>query len=149
MRLRRRTRLLLFGLSLLLVLLGAVCWWQVGSVLWRQSRPLTTVVRMRDLMGVLQADALQDVGRATLEPLLAQSNRSECLFDGWGRPFLVTAVTADTGSSTYRVVSLGADGRQGACCQRWVESFEEDALLEGERWLQQWTFGRTIVATQD
>lgn len=149
MPMRRRTRALLLALIAIVVVLGTIYWRKVVLVLWRQSKPLTTVVRMRDLLRVLQAEAPPEVSRPTLQRLLEQSNRSECLLDGWGRPFTVEIVR-DSGrsGSTFRVTSLGSDGKEGSCCQRWVDSFEDDAVLEADRWLQQWTFGRPIQAEE-
>jgi hypothetical protein len=117
----------------------ALAW--VGWRLYRVSKPTTTVARMRDLMGVLEAENPPLLTADSLAPILARNNRSECALDGWGRPFVIERV--GPGERRFRIRSLGSDGREGPCCRGLVDSWEEDAVLEGETWLQQWSFGHS------
>jgi len=112
----------------------------------RDSRPRTTVVRMRDLMGVLFYYGPTDTSPSSLRHVLAEAGRSECNADGWGSPFVIERFTGPEKEIGYRIISLGSDRKRGPCCQRHVNSFAEDAVLEstpdGMAWRQQWTFGR-------
>jgi hypothetical protein len=115
----------------------------MGWRFWQLSMPMTTVVRMRDLMGVLQADNPANLDYATLSLILAQSNRSECSVDGWGHPFEIERV--ESSERKFRIRSLGRDGIKGPCCRSFVDSWDDDVVLEGDVWLQQWRFGHPRV----
>jgi hypothetical protein len=112
----------------------------VGWVLWRTSKPLTTIARMGQLAPFLQDS--EDHSPEALGPLLARYNRSECLADAWGRPFIIEPVEVDSGERVFRITSLGSDGERGPCCRGLVTSFEEDAVLQGDVWLQIWKTSR-------
>lgn len=99
---------------------------------------MTTVARMKDLMSLLEADRPRSLDGETIRVLLSENGREECHLDGWGRPFVIERVGSEP--ANYRVTSLGRDGRRGACCDGFVKSFDEDAVLEGDRWLQRWIF---------
>lgn len=61
---------------------------------------------------------------------------SPCYEDRWGRPFEIEP--APGVDPPYRLRSLGRDGKRGPCCQLVVESWDDDAVLEGDTWLQVW-----------
>jgi hypothetical protein len=109
-------------------------------VLWQTGKPLTTITRMRDLAPFLLDS--EDHSPEALGPLLARYNRSECLADAWGRPFIIEPVEVDSGERVFRITSLGSDGERGPCCRGLVAFFEEDAVLQGDVWLQIWKTSR-------
>jgi hypothetical protein len=88
-------------------------------------------------MDVLDAEEPQRVDPEALRQLLAKYHRLDWLEDGWGRPFLISR-SQDRLHAKYTIISLGRDGRRGACCQRLVCSWDDDAVLAGKDWLQVW-----------
>lgn len=100
----------------------------------------TTVTRMRDLMTLLKAEQPDKLDADSLTLILQKYNRSPIsLKDGWGRPLIVERRTDHTGKSKYLVISLGRDGKRGACCQRRVPGdWDADAVLLDDEWLQVW-----------
>lgn len=101
-------------------------------------KAMTTEARMRELMGVLEAEQPDGVDPESLRPLLAKYNRLECLEDAWGRAFVIERTAQSKKEQRYRIISLGRDGQRGKCCKKWVESWDEDAVLSGNEWLQVW-----------
>ncbi len=96
-------------------------------------------------MGVLLAEKPVAFDEKTIRGMLVRNRRQECFADAWSQPFIIDPVESETGGLTYRVTSLGSDGKRGLCCLGFVDSFKEDAVLEGDMWLQQWTFGHSPV----
>lgn len=141
----RRWILLIATVTALIFLSGLTASAFIAWKMWRLSKPTTTVVRMRDLMDVLKADQPQSLDAKAIKLLLAQNGREECLLDGWGRPFVIEQISPGP-PSVYRVTSVGKDGQRGSCCKGIARSFEEDAVLEGDRWLQRWSFDLDEVA---
>jgi hypothetical protein len=127
------------ALVLIVVILSGIIAWKA----WRLSKPITTVGRMRDLMSVLLAEQPNLLNKQTVTQALKKYGRDECYNDGWGRPFIIEPIEAVAGKAVYRVTSLGSDGARGPCCRGFVDSFEEDAVLEGDVWQQQWSFGHS------
>jgi hypothetical protein len=135
---RRKLFLILLGLA---ALAAGVYLAVVGWKLWRASKPTTTIARMRDLMGVLRTEDPGSLEQEAIRGLLTRHRRESAFADGWGHPFIVERTGAPEGSTIYRITSLGSDGKRGTCCRGFVDSFAEDAVLEGDAWLQQWSFG--------
>lgn len=102
------------------------------------SRRTTTAVRMRDLMGVLRTERPADPLNLDIAALVGRYNRSECAADAWGRPFIIEISGTESGGTKYRITSLGSDGLRGPCCRLMVEDPREDAVLDGNEWLQVW-----------
>lgn len=122
-----------------IVLLAVLAWGvKSGVELQQKLRAKTTVTRMKMLMGVLQAERPVDVTGPSVRPLLEKYNRTECLEDAWGRPFVIEREASGAGAPVYRVLSYGRDGRRGPCCQHWVADWDSDAVLRGDEWLQVW-----------
>jgi hypothetical protein len=107
-------------------------------LLKRQEKPSVTISRMRVLASLLESERPADVSQQTLSELVARFDHPSTLIDGWGRPFLVEQVVSEPGSVTFRIASLGRDGEKGRCCTPFVDSFDEDVVLEGGAWLQRW-----------
>jgi hypothetical protein len=129
-------RMFLLGVALACLLAGA---WAVRVWLGLKEplRAKTTEARMLDLMGVLEAEEPQQLDPGSLRRILAKYNRLECALDAWGNPLIVEAVK-NGWHPNYTVTSLGRDGRRGSCCQKFVESWDDDAVLSGKDWLQVW-----------
>lgn len=132
------------ALVLVVFILSGFMAWKV----WRISKPMTTVGRMRNLMSVLIAEQPTPLNKQTVIQALKKYGRDECYIDGWEHPFLIEPVRSEAGEVIYRVTSLGSDGRRGSCCRGFVDSYAEDAVLERDVWLQQWSFGHSPVATK-
>jgi hypothetical protein len=116
----------------------------VGYVLhgyWKTREPLrakTTETRMRELMSDLDAYKPDRVDTASLRSLLlAKGGFVDRLEDGWGRPLVIEHVFRD-GRPRYTIISLGRDGRRGPCCKQATYSWDDDAVLSGDQWLQVW-----------
>ena len=118
-----------------LALLAILAWGvRAGLRLRQELLAKTTVTRMRMLMGVLDTEKPAAVaGPSDLRPLLEKYNRTECLEDAWGKPFVI-----EKEGNGYRVISLGRDGQRGSCCQGRVADWDSDAVLLGDEWLQVW-----------
>lgn len=128
----RKTLTLVSAIALLALLVWGV---RTGLRLRQELLAKTTVTRMRMLMGVLETERPAAVtGPSDLRPLLEKYNRTECLEDAWGRPFVVEVERG----GTYRVLSYGRDGRRGSCCRGRVADWDSDAVLLGDEWLQVW-----------
>lgn len=131
-----KPKILLLSGAIILTLILA---WDF-HVYWPLRDPLrakTTEGRMRDLMSVLEAEQPQRLETESLRSILAKYNRAECLEDAWGTPFLIERSKADR-QLRYTIISLGRDRRRGACCVKWVENWDDDAVLSGKDWLQVW-----------
>jgi hypothetical protein len=128
-------------LLLAAIIIASVAWFAWG--MWRVSKPTTTIARMGDLMGVLQTEKPARLEADALKEILARNKRSECAVDGWGRPFIIEHIHGSgPGQGGFRITSLGSDGKRDPCCKRFVDRWEDDAVLEGDQWLQRWSFGR-------
>ena len=97
----------------------------------------TTVTRMGEIMILLEE---QDgpCESDCLRQLIEEHERLDLLTDSWGHPIRVTMEVHEDEPPTYRVRSLGNDGKEGDCCVRWVDNFADDAVLQGNTWLQVW-----------
>jgi hypothetical protein len=144
---QRRGRLLVVFI-LLMAVLSFIFWCSRRdlAMLWQREKPLKTVVRMRDLLGILYSEEPDDTSSAAVQQLCTTKGRADWARDGWRNAFIVEMSRASGGERVYRITSLGSDGKRGSCCTRFVSSFEDDAVLEGEEWLQQWTFGREVLS---
>lgn len=99
----------------------------------------TTVTRMRQLHGVLQAADQQDLSEGGIRSSLVEYGRLECAADAWGHAFKVERVSSEP--LRFRITSLGRDGVKGSCCRAVVgENWDEDAVMEGDKWLQIWRY---------
>ena len=128
----RKTLTVVSALALLAVLAWGA---RFGLRLRQELKAKTTITRMSMLMGVLDTEKPAEVsGPAALRPLLEKYNRTECLEDAWGNPFVIEKEK----SGAYRVLSLGRDGRRGSCCGGRVADWDSDAVLLGDEWLQVW-----------
>jgi len=58
----------------------------------------------------------------------------QVLSDGWGNPLVIDF--PDEASSSYVVRCLGRDGVRGSCCDKFVGSFDDDAVWADGKWLQ-------------
>lgn len=108
---------------------------------WKAREPLRAIVtetRMRELMDILNAEQPARVDPESLRPLLAKKNRLDCGEDGWGNLLLIERRIRAGKEPLYVIVSLGRDGRRGTCCQKWVDDWNDDAVLAGKDWLQVW-----------
>ena len=132
-----KTKIVLTLVTVILMF-GGVIW---GThVYWSYKEPLrakTTTARMVYLIGVLDSDEPAKVDTESIRSLLARENRLAWLKDAWGRPFVVER-KEENGQPHFTVISLGRDGRRGSGCQRWVENWDDDAVLSGKDWLQVW-----------
>lgn len=130
---RRRRFLALFG-SAVAIFLAFTLPPAIRS--YRASYYLTeTVTCMKYLMDALavQTPPATPAGlRSAAESLVS----ARCLEDRWGHPFEIEP--APGVEPPYRLRSLGRDGQRGPCCRRNVDGWDEDAVLEGDTWLQVW-----------
>jgi hypothetical protein len=141
---QRRNRILL-AVGIALVLAVPLAWWASRVwKLWIFSKPTTTIGCMPNVTSILLAERPRDFDPESLAPLFAKYDREDCVRDGWGRPFVIE-VSGIRGSDTaFRVISLGRDGKRGPCCKAFVDDWDDDAVLEGDVWVQRWSFGRTV-----
>jgi hypothetical protein len=124
----------------LVVIVLVLCLILGTHVYWSYREPLrakTTTVRMVYLMGILDSDEPAKVDTESIRSLLAREKRLAWLRDDWGRPFVIERKEGN-GQARYTIISLGRDGRRGSCCQKWVENWDDDAVLSGKDWLQVW-----------
>lgn len=108
---------------------------------WKDREPLRAIMtetRMRELMDILNAEQPERVDPDSLRPLLAKNDRLDCREDGWGNLLLIERRIQAGREPLYVIVSLGRDGRRGTCCQKWVDDWNDDAVLAGKDWLQVW-----------
>ncbi|MEM1179739.1 MAG: hypothetical protein AAGM22_15440 [Acidobacteriota bacterium] len=101
-------------------------------------RAKKTASDMRQLNAVLKAAQIPTADPDSLRALAADTAFPIALEDGWGNPFVVTVSAEDPGALTYTVRSLGQDGLEGPCCERWINGWENDALLVDGAWVQFW-----------
>lgn len=134
-----RQRILL-ATSLALGVTVIVAWLVEVALPTRQKlRAKVTTTRMRQLAGVLMAEEPEKLDQASLRPIARKYHRSECLIDGWGRPFLIQRQDDPGSGSRYLIISVGRDGKRGTCCRRWTQGdWDADAVLLGNSWLQVW-----------
>jgi hypothetical protein len=114
--------------------------WRISTRLLELRQALkakTTVTRMKELMGILDTEHPAAVSSVTLHRLLEKYNRQDPFHDGWGNEFMIER-KGEGENTVYRILSLGRDGVRGPCCDRWIASWDGDAVLEGPRWLQVW-----------
>jgi hypothetical protein len=121
------------GIFMFGVIGGARVYWSLREPL----RAKTTTTNMIFLMGVLDSDQPEKVDSESIRSLLARGKRSYWLKDDWGRPFVIER-KEENGQPRYTIISLGRDGRRGSCCQKWVDNWDDDAVLSGKEWLQVW-----------
>jgi hypothetical protein len=134
--LNTKDKLLLIAVAAIFTLIvgwGARTYWQFRDALHAK----TTEARMRDLMQVLKGEQPERVDPVSLQSLLAEYKRTKWLQDGWGRPFVIER-KIEGGQAHYTIISLGRDGRRGPCCRKWVEHWDDNAVLSGDSWLQVW-----------
>ena len=111
-----------------------------GHIYWSLREPLrakTTMTNMIFLMGILDSDQPEQVDTESIRSLLVRENRLAWLKDSWGRPFVIER-KEENGQPHYTIISLGRDGRRGACCHKRVANWDDDAVLSGKEWLQVW-----------
>ena len=96
---------------------------------------------MYKLSHVLQSHQPEDIGSDSLKAIVANYS-SLVLEDAWGNPFVVSRSPGEMESegAIYTVRSVGMAGKLVDCCQRWVEDFREDALIENSKWKQCWQY---------
>lgn len=129
----RKFLILVLGLAL-----GAIAWIGPRILELRQElKAKSTASKMLELAGVLATEQPLQVSSEDIRPLLPKYNRQGSLRDDWGNDLVVERI-GDGQQTLYRIRSLGRDGVQGACCKLWIASWDGDAVLEGDRWLQVW-----------
>jgi hypothetical protein len=104
-----------------------------------RAKAKITMIHMRRLEALLLVARPAEISKAYLRGLLAPHGQEGYVLDGWGRPIEVSVEVDALSRSHYRLVSLGRDGRRGACCNRFVGfDWDADAVLEDQHWLQVW-----------
>jgi hypothetical protein len=137
-----------FGLLLLPFLIAIVVSIETAKIAhdyWKFREPLRTKEtesKMRELMELLDAEGPVRVDPESIRSLLVRKKRLEWLTDGWGGTLLVQRNEREKGR--YVVTSLGRDGRRGSCCKRWVNDWNDDAVLSGDEWVQVWEMNPTV-----
>lgn len=123
------------GLALFIVI-GSLAAVPLARV-WRKGHyVIETSTCMRELMNALGADPAAAASPASLEAAARSFGVEHCLEDGWGRRFEIEA--APGSDPPFLLRSLGRDGKRGECCRVVTENWDDDAVLEGDRWLQAW-----------
>jgi hypothetical protein len=129
----------LYGFLMAVLLLVSVVFVRSGLQLLHKLQAKKTITRMTMLMGVLETEKPAVTSISSLRPLAARYNRSECLEDAWGRPFVIERnERAQPGEPSYTIISLGSDGARSGCCEGRVADLTLDAVLRGKEWLQVW-----------
>jgi hypothetical protein len=123
-------------LTLALVVTLSAAWSLRAFIVNHHEKPTLTESRMNRLMNVLAGMQPRDLSEASLDELAASFEQPNCTVDGWGRRLLVTE--APGADPPYEIRSLGRDGRLGTCCNGFLDSTKEDAVLRGGTWLQGW-----------
>lgn len=96
----------------------------------------TTATQMREIVALLQeGNDLCDIN--CLKTRMKAFSREDLLIDAWGNEIQVSTEKGPE-HFTYTVRSLGKDGVKGSCCEKWVDSFSDDAVLQNNQWLQVW-----------
>jgi hypothetical protein len=132
-----RRYLVLAGKLLTLALIAAGIY--LGNKILNKSRAKITMVHMRRIESLLLLSQPRFVDEAYVRHLLAGRGQERYLFDGWQHPIQVEVEVDREGQPYYRVVSLGRDGRRGACCRRFAGfDWDADAVLMNQEWLQVW-----------
>ena len=93
---------------------------------------------MRELQKLLRELLPDETSGEVLRQICSKAGAEWLAKDAWGRPFLVERSSA--AENSYRVTSLGRDGKRGDCCKRIVRDLDQDAVLEGDQWLQAWPY---------
>ncbi len=123
------------GVAILVSFVALLAWSSVEY--WRIREPLhakVTVTRMCELMYVLEDEQPTRTDAKSIRRLLEKERRPELAEDDWGTGFVVER----NSQGKYVIISLGRDRRRGSCCTKWVSSWDEDAVLSGNEWLQVW-----------
>jgi len=136
------------GLALLCATLALGLYALVLSAygLWKLREPMCAKIsetHMQELMNELEIHEPERPDGESFRRILAKEGRLDSLQDGWSRP-LVMERTVKDGRSHYTIISLGRDGRRGACCKPFVHSWDDNAVLSGDvvsgnTWLQVWS----------
>lgn len=102
---------------------------------------LATMWCMDSLMSALAVEQPYFVNTDVLRTVGDKHGFVRCHADAWGNPFEVEY--APGADPPYRIISLGRDGKRGSCCRYLVEDVNEDAVRQGQEWLQVWrTLGK-------
>jgi hypothetical protein len=105
--------------------------------IWRRGHYVTgTFTCMRRLMNALGSEPLAPANPETLEAATKSFGLDHCSEDAWGHSFEIEA--APGADPPFRLRSLGRDGQRGPCCKVVTNDWDDDAVLEGEKWLQGW-----------
>jgi hypothetical protein len=104
---------------------------------------LPTMDCMTSLMSALAVEQPYFVNADVLRTVGDKHGFVRCHEDAWGHPFEVEY--APGVDPPYRITSLGRDGKRGSCCRYLVEDVNEDAVRQGNEWLQVWrTLGKPL-----
>ena len=104
---------------------------------WQMREPLrakVTETRMRELMYILDSEQPLHTDPRSIRRLLESEKHPELAEDDWGTSFVIERNL----QGKYVIISLGRDRRRGSCCTRWVNNWDEDAVLSGDQWVQDW-----------
>lgn len=104
----------------------------------RELKAKETGTQLRQLSYyAMEVSETQPCDISCLKRVLAEHGRDEILIDSWGNPILLELKSRD-GQVVYHFRSFGSDGKKGRCCDKFVDSYAEDAVIENGEWLQIW-----------
>lgn len=111
---------------------------RIGGMILNKHRAKISMIHMRRIESLLLLDRPRLVDEDYVRRLLAERGQAQYLLDGWGNPIQVELEIDDKDHPRYKLISLGRDGKRGSCCSRFVEDWDEDAILMSQDWLQVW-----------
>ncbi len=98
----------------------------------------TTEARMQQWSVFLGNERPKVINHEVLLRILEKYNRMDYMTDAWETTFEIQ-ISQDDIEPTYTIRSFGRDRTRGDCCRGHVENrWNEDAVLEGDVWLQYW-----------
>ena len=133
-----RSKRILLGLVALASLVAVTVVGVFAFETWPRLRAKKTVTDMKSLASALNAYEPDSTDAVALRRLIEESEAPLLLKDAWGSDFVVQRIENAGGDVSYSVRSLGRDGKEGSCCQRWVTGWDEDALIVDSEWVQVW-----------
>lgn len=127
-----------------LLLAAFLVWVVIAALLYlrlrREGYKTRTYIALRELSTLLSEMDPNEVKARGLEAVAREAGYQYYLVDGWNRP--IELESPEQGPGALRLLSLGRDGRKGACCTEGVSSPEEDVVLDiidsEVIWRQRW-----------